>query len=156
MARLERRQLLRLLLPRGGWWLLRRMVILPVSLSFRRPLPDGLGCWWGCLFFPILLLLLLLLTLLPKLFAWLHPFLLRTEDGKINTRTTKREQKEIRKGKLTTTRVFVQPTSYRRRLWTPIVCVQRVESNQVSTLLLLERDIKNPTYKSLLLVRYTQ
>ena len=63
------------------------------------------------------------LTLLPTLSAWLHPFLLRTKDGKLNTRMTKRKHKEIRKGKLTTMGVFVQPTCYRRRFWTPTVCV---------------------------------
>ena len=58
------------------------------------------------------------------------------------------------KEELTLTRVNIQPTCSRHRLWTTTIGVQRIKSDEVPALPFLKRDLKNLTYKSLLLVSY--
>jgi len=61
---------------------------------------------------------------------------------------------EAIKSLLTSTRKFVQPTSFNRRLWTPAIQMNSVKGNQVPTLSLLQWDFENPMNDCLLLVSY--
>ena len=54
------------------------------------------------------------------------------------------------------TRVTIQSTCQRRKVWITTISVQHIKSDQVPVLLFLEWNLKNPTYKSLLLVNYAR
>ena len=57
---------------------------------------------------------------------------------------------------LTPTRVSIQPTCNRCWLWITTISVQSIKSNEVPALPFLKRDLKNPKYKSLMLVSYAR
>ena len=157
MARLGRQRLLGLLLPKGDWWLLRRTVVLPVSFLLGAPFSTTLGADEVALSFPFSFFsssfLRVVADALTNAFCLAASISAKDKGQEVKHKDNK---EEIRKGKFTTMGVFVQPTCYRRQLWTPIVCVQCVKSNQVFTLSLLKQNIKNPTYKSLMLISYAR